>query len=99
MVTSNAVVAKAEADAAQTFVTQEVWNKFNKRRKNKIDRTVILEKVVAKRLSSFKTSESLYEPFQSVYRAGHSTETSVVQVQNDILEAIDSGKMCLSRTP
>ena len=26
----------------------------------------ILEKVVAKRLSSHKTSESLYEPFQSV---------------------------------
>ena len=52
----------------------------------------ILEKVVAKRLSSHKTSESLYEPFQSAYRAGHSTETAVVRVQNDILEAIDSGK-------
>ena len=29
---------------------------------------------------------------QSAYRAGHSTETAVVRVQNDILEAIDSGK-------
>ena len=52
----------------------------------------ILEKVVAKRLRSHKTSESLYEPFQSAYRARHSTETAVVRVQNDILEAIDGGK-------
>ena len=52
----------------------------------------ILEKVVAKRLRSHKTSESLYEPFQSAYHAGHSTETAVVRVQNDILEAIDGGK-------
>jgi len=52
----------------------------------------ILEKVVAERLSSHKTSENLYEPFQSAYRAGHSTETAVVRVQNDILEAIDDGK-------
>ena len=52
----------------------------------------ILEKVVAKRLCSHKTSESLYEPFQSAYRAGHSTETAVVRVQYDILEAIDGGK-------
>ena len=52
----------------------------------------ILEKVVAKRLRSHKTSKSLYEPFQSAYRAGHSTETAVVRVQNDILEAIDGGK-------
>ena len=52
----------------------------------------ILEKVVAKCLSSHKSRESLYEPFQSAYRAGHSMETAVVRVQNDILEAIDGGK-------
>ena len=52
----------------------------------------ILEKVVSERLMAHKTSEVLFEPFQSAYRAGHSTETAVVRVQNDILEAIDDGK-------
>ena len=52
----------------------------------------ILEKVVSHRLHSHKTSENLYEPFQSAYRAGHSTETAVLRVQNDILESIDGGK-------
>ena len=52
----------------------------------------ILEKVVSERLKAHKTAEGLFEPFQSAYRAGHSTETAVVRVQNDILEAIDDGK-------
>jgi hypothetical protein len=51
----------------------------------------ILEKVVSKRLDSHKTAHDLYEPFQSAYRAGHSTETAVLRVQNDILRAIDDG--------
>ena len=52
----------------------------------------ILEKVVSHRLHTHKANEELSEPFQSAYRAGHSTETAVLRVQNDILEAIDSGK-------
>ena len=52
----------------------------------------ILEKVVSRRLHAHKTAEGLYEPFQSAYRAGHSTETAVLRVQNDILESIDDGK-------
>jgi len=51
----------------------------------------ILEKVVSKRLDKHKTAHDLYEPFQSAYRAGHSTETAVLRVQNDILRAIDDG--------
>ena len=51
----------------------------------------ILEKVVAECLRSHKTSENLYEPVQSAYRAGHSMETAVVRVQI-ILEAINVGK-------
>jgi hypothetical protein len=52
----------------------------------------ILEKVVSCRLHAHKSAEGLYEPFQSAYRAGHSTETAVLRVQNDILESIDDGK-------
>ena len=52
----------------------------------------LLEKVVSKRLIKHKDTHDLNEPFQSAYRSGHSTETAVTRVQNDILREIDSGK-------
>ena len=52
----------------------------------------VLEKVVSARLSIHKKENNLYENFQSAYRSGHSTETALLRVQNDILRAIDSGK-------
>ena len=52
----------------------------------------LLEKVVSKRLNTHKGANNLYEPYQSVYRAGHSTETAVLRVQSDILSEIDKGK-------
>ena len=52
----------------------------------------LLEKVVSKRLDTHKSINHLYEPFQSAYRSGHSTETAVLRVHNDILREIDSGK-------
>ena len=52
----------------------------------------ILEKVIAKRLEDHKKIHQLHEPFQSAYRSGHSTETAVLRVHNDILQAIDDGK-------
>jgi hypothetical protein len=51
----------------------------------------ILEKVVSKRLNDHKTEHNLHEPFQSAYRSGHSTETAVLRVHNDILREIDDG--------
>ncbi len=51
----------------------------------------LLEKVVCKRLQDHKMINSLYEPAQSAYRAGHSTETAVLKVHNDILRSIDDG--------
>ena len=51
----------------------------------------ILEKVVSKRLRTHKVEHGLDEPFQSAYRTGHSTETAILRVQNDILRAIDGG--------
>ena len=52
----------------------------------------LLEKVVSKHLNTHKVANNLYEPYQSAYRAGHSTETAVLRVQNDILSEIDKGK-------
>ena len=47
------------------------------------------------RLAAHKKENKLYETFQLAYRSGHSTETALLRVQNDILRAIDSGKCVL----
>ena len=51
----------------------------------------VLERVVAARLTNYMTINQLHEPMQSAYRACHSTETALVQVQNDILRTLDQG--------
>jgi hypothetical protein len=51
-----------------------------------------LERVVAKQLNSYLLSNNLREPMQSAYTNGHSTETALVRVQNDILCAMDQQK-------
>ena len=37
----------------------------------------------------------LHEPFQSAYRVNHSTETALLKVQNDILQALDSQQVAV----
>jgi len=49
----------------------------------------LLEKVVTKRLQAYMDLHGLYDPTQSTYRTGHSTETALTKVQNDLLCTID----------
>ena len=49
----------------------------------------LLEKCVATRITEHMKDNSLQEPLQSAYRSGHSTETTLMRVTNDILTSAD----------
>jgi hypothetical protein len=55
----------------------------------------VLERVVAARLKKYMTENHLDEVYQSAYKEGHSTETALVRVQNDILISLDKQNVCL----
>lgn len=48
-----------------------------------------LERVVAARLSKHMCDHGLHEVLQSAYKPGHSTETALLRVHNDILTTMD----------
>ena len=50
----------------------------------------ILEKVVLHKPLSHLQENNLSNPFQSAYRAGHSTETVLLRIINDIHSALDN---------
>ena len=50
----------------------------------------LIERVVCVQLVNHLDKKGLYEVFQSAYRQFHSTETALLRVQNDILQAVDS---------
>ena len=53
----------------------------------------IIEKVVDARLEEHLRANDLHEPLQSAYRKHHSTETALIKIQSDILQALDSGRV------
>ena len=56
----------------------------------------VIEKVVASRLLDHMTENNLMDPMQSAYRKGHSSETALLRVHDDIVSAVDRGHgVCL----
>ena len=56
----------------------------------------LIEKAVNIQLNDHITTNNLMEPMQSAYRAGHRTETALIKVKADILNAIDNKEVvCL----
>ena len=54
-----------------------------------------IERVVLSRLQPFIQQHDLNEINQSAYRPFHSTETALLKVQSDMLQAMDNGKITL----
>ena len=51
----------------------------------------LIERAAAMRLKTYLSDNNLNEPFQSAYKACHSTETALIRVKNDIMLAVDEG--------
>lgn len=52
----------------------------------------VLEKVVAKQLTSHMMNHGLHDDMQSAYRPGASTETALLKVKDDIQRGFDRGE-------
>ena len=55
----------------------------------------VLERIALKQFLQHLESHSLPEPFQSAYRKCHSTETAMLRLVSDLLQASDSGHMSI----
>ncbi len=55
----------------------------------------LIERVVALQLVDHLLDNGLMDKFQSAYREGHSIETALLRVQNDILMELDKGNVVM----
>ena len=56
----------------------------------------LIERLAISQLVNHLSTNDLLDEFQSAYRPGHSTETAIIRVQDDILRSIDRGEsVCL----
>ena len=53
----------------------------------------ILEKLVLSQVSAYLNSHNLYNTCQSAYRPGHSTETALLKVVNDLFLSLNKGNI------
>ena len=53
----------------------------------------ILEKLVLSHVSSYLNSHNLHNTCQSAYHPGHSTETAILKVVNDLFLSLDKGNI------
>ena len=72
-------------------------NTFNNYRpvSNLMTMSKLLERVVHHQMANYLFKNSLMDPRQSAYRPGHSTETALLTIYNDIASNIDKGMACL----
>ena len=57
--------------------------------------STIIERIVHRQLISHLEEFKLLPDFQSAYCRGHSTETAVIKVYSDLIDAISNGKFAL----
>jgi hypothetical protein len=55
----------------------------------------VLEKVVAAQITNFLKQHHLFDPLQSAYRTGHSTESALIKVKTDADLILDEGDAML----
>ncbi|GFR95734.1 reverse transcriptase-like protein, partial [Elysia marginata] len=55
----------------------------------------MLEKIVLEQVKLHLEKNNLIEPFQSAYKAGHCTETALLRITNDLLNAADEGMVSI----
>ena len=55
----------------------------------------LIEKIVSKRLRDYISVTGLGTKFQSAYRPGHSTETALLRVHNDLVQHVEQGNCAM----
>ena len=55
----------------------------------------MIERAVANQMVEHMKQNNLFEPLQSAYREGHSTETALLKVQNDLLVAMGNQRVSI----